>query len=65
MPLFFLIAVGLGAATVGATTVDVTGAARENHQARVQQESAPTQAQAYTVDTTATPPVASPAIADE
>jgi hypothetical protein len=51
MPLLFLIAVGLGAATVGATTVDATGVARENHQARVQ-DTASTQAQAYTVDTT-------------
>lgn len=65
MPLFFLIAIGLGATTVGATTVDATGAARENHQARLQQEQAPAQAQAYTVDTTVSPPVASPVVADE
>jgi hypothetical protein len=34
MPLFFIIAIAAGALTVGATTADVTGAARQNAQAR-------------------------------
>jgi hypothetical protein len=56
MPLFFLIAAGLGAFTVGATTVDASGVAKKNEQARVEQ-SAPVQRQAYTVDTSASTPV--------
>jgi hypothetical protein len=54
MPLFFLIAIGCGAFTVGATTVDVTTDARmqardkANHTAQVQQVP-PSQADVYTV----------------
>ena len=54
MPLFFLIAIGCGAFTVGATTVDVTTDARmqardkANHTAQVQQVQ-PSQADVYAV----------------
>jgi hypothetical protein len=47
MPLFFLIAIGCGAFTVGATTVDVTSDARmhdrdrANHTAQVQTQAQP------------------------
>ena len=64
MPLFFLIAAGLGAFTVGATTVDATGAAKKNEQARAAQP-APVQQQAYTVDTSGTTPVVTYQPADE
>jgi hypothetical protein len=37
MPLFFLIAIGLGAATLGATTVDVTTDNNNRHTAQAQQ----------------------------
>lgn len=37
MPLFFLIAIGVGAATLGATTVDVTTDNNHRHTAQVQQ----------------------------
>ena len=46
MPLFFLIAIGLGAVTVGATAVDVTS---DSRQARAQQTTV-VQPQAYTTD---------------
>jgi len=46
MPLFFLIAIGCGAFTVGATTVDVTS---DSRQARMQQTTT-VQPQAYTTD---------------
>jgi hypothetical protein len=36
MPLFFLIAIGAGALTMGAATADVTGSANANHSARAQ-----------------------------
>lgn len=64
MPLFFLIAIGAGAFTVGAATVDATGAARQNEKARVEQP-APAQTQAYAVDTSAATPVAVQAAAGE
>ena len=56
MPLFFLIAIGCGAFTVGATTVDVTTDARlqardkANHTAQVQQVQPQAQASAYTTE---------------
>ena len=37
MPLFFIIAIGLGAATVGATTVDVTSDMRAHDRDRAAQ----------------------------
>ena len=46
MPLFFLIAIGAGAFTLGATAVDVTSDAR---QARMHQTTT-VQTQAYTTD---------------
>jgi hypothetical protein len=50
MPLFFLIAIGAGAMTLGATTVDVTSDSpardRANHTAQVQQVQPQPQAQA-------------------
>jgi hypothetical protein len=46
MPLFFLIAIGLGAATLGATAVDVTS---DSRQARMHQTTT-AQSQAYTTD---------------
>jgi hypothetical protein len=36
MPLFFIIAIGAGAFTLGATTVDVTSDARQQRTAQVQ-----------------------------
>lgn len=42
MPLFFLIAIGAGALTVGATTVDVIG---DNQETRAQARAAQTQQQ--------------------
>lgn len=36
MPLFFIIAIGAGAFTLGATTVDVTSDMRQPHTAQVQ-----------------------------
>ena len=50
MPLFFLIAIGCGAFTVGATTVDVTSDARQQQKARMEQTTT-VQPQAYTMDT--------------
>lgn len=47
MPLFFLIAIGVGAATPGATTVDVTIDNNNRHTAQVQQVQ---QTQALTAD---------------
>jgi hypothetical protein len=49
MPLFFLIAIGAGAFTVGATTVDVTSDARQHEKARMEQTTN-VQPQAYTTD---------------
>ena len=46
MPLFFIIAIGCGAFTVGATAVDVTS---DSRQARMQQTTT-VQPQAYTTD---------------
>ena len=46
MPLFFLIAIGCGAFTLGATTVDVTSDARAQHQAQAAQTTS-FQASAY------------------
>jgi len=56
MPLFFLIAIGCGAFTVGATAVDVTSDARMQNRDRTAQVQTQTQAQpqvqasAYTTD---------------
>ncbi|UYN95697.1 MAG: hypothetical protein KIT25_01740 [Enhydrobacter sp.] len=47
MPLFFLIAIGAGAFTLGATTVDVLSEDKGNHAAQTVQ-SAPAQANAFT-----------------
>ena len=47
MPLFFLIAIGLGSATVGATAVDVTTDARAQQKAEVVQHNTNFQASAY------------------
>jgi len=49
MPLFFLIAIGCGAFTVGAATVDATSDARHNERARMEQTTT-VQPQAYTTD---------------
>ena len=56
MPLFFLIAIGVGAATVGATAVDVTSDVRHDTRSSAQvqavQAPAPTfQATAYATQT--------------
>jgi hypothetical protein len=59
MPLFFLIAIGCGAFTVGATTVDVTSDARQAQKARMEQTTN-VQPQAYTTDAA---PMAVPASA--
>jgi hypothetical protein len=48
MPLFFIIAIAAGALTVGATTADVSGVAKQNAQARAAQVQPTTfQASAY------------------
>jgi hypothetical protein len=47
MPLFFIIAIAAGALTLGATGADVTGAARQNAQARAQAQQTTFQASAY------------------
>lgn len=52
MPLFFLIAIGAGAFTVGAATVDVTSDARQHEKARMEQTTN-VQPQAYTTDAAA------------
>jgi len=44
MPLFFIIAIGLGAATVGATAVDVTTDWREQHRSSAHAQVVQTQA---------------------
>jgi hypothetical protein len=49
MPLFFLIAIGAGAFTVGAATVDLTADARQHEKARMEQTTN-VQPQAYTTD---------------
>jgi hypothetical protein len=63
MPLFFLIAIGCGAFTVGATTVDATGDARHNEKARMEQTTT-VQPQAYTTDA-APAAIAAPTSASE
>ncbi len=47
MPLFFLIAIGAGAMTVGATTVDVTTDARHQERAAAHAQASGFQANAY------------------
>lgn len=47
MPLFFIIAIGLGAATVGASTVDVTTDMHEQQKAEIAQKHSGFQASNY------------------
>jgi hypothetical protein len=56
MPLFFIIAIGAGAFTLGATAVDVTSdvsAQKRDHMAQTQQVQATQQAQVQTYQTLA------------
>lgn len=63
MPLFFIIAIGAGAFTVGATAVDVTSDARQHEKARMEQTTT-VQPQAYTTDA-APAAIAAPSSASE